>query len=89
MKKILKNVTSEKQHQHSKLMDEFKKAHKKMFRAPEGGDNSGAAPTVGKETLVSKPPTTQITRFRMSNREPPASCGSRKALAPFPADRTR
>jgi hypothetical protein len=89
MKKILKNVTSEKQHQHSKLMDEFKKAHKKMFRAPEGGDNTGAAPTVGKETLVSKPPTTQITRFRMSNREPPASCGSRKALAPFPADRTR
>ncbi|XP_068906640.1 harmonin isoform X3 [Tenebrio molitor] len=51
MKKILKNVTSEKQHQHSKLMDEFKKAHKKMFRAPEGGDNTGAAPTVGKETL--------------------------------------
>jgi hypothetical protein len=65
MKKILKNVTSEKQHQHSKLMDEFKKAHKKMFRAPEGGDNTGAAPTVGKETLVSKPPTTQITRFRV------------------------
>lgn len=35
MKKILKNVDTDKQQQHSKLMDEFKKAHKKMFKATD------------------------------------------------------
>ncbi|XP_019876324.2 harmonin isoform X2 [Aethina tumida] len=32
MKKILKGVSQDKQFQHTKLMDEFKKAHQKMFR---------------------------------------------------------
>lgn len=32
MKKILKNVDSDKQQQHSKLMDEFRIAHRKMFK---------------------------------------------------------
>lgn len=32
MKKILKNVDNDKQQQHSKLMDEFRKAHRKMFK---------------------------------------------------------
>ncbi|XP_066145408.1 uncharacterized protein [Euwallacea fornicatus] len=34
-KKILKSVDSDRQHQHSKLMDEFKKAHQKMFKSTE------------------------------------------------------
>ncbi|XP_008192662.2 harmonin isoform X1 [Tribolium castaneum] len=52
MKKILKGVTSEKQSQHNKLMDEFKKAHRKMFKAPDNEDKTdSAAPAVGKETL--------------------------------------
>lgn len=29
--KILKGVDTEKKHQHDKLMDEFRKAHRKMF----------------------------------------------------------
>ncbi|XP_022912475.2 harmonin isoform X1 [Onthophagus taurus] len=33
IKKILKGVNSDKQQQHSQLMDEFKKAHKKMFKS--------------------------------------------------------
>lgn len=33
MKKLIKGVSSDKQHQHSKLMDEFKKAHKRMFKS--------------------------------------------------------
>ncbi|GLV35768.1 uncharacterized protein CBL_01080 [Carabus blaptoides fortunei] len=32
-KKILKTVDNEKKHQHDKLMDEFRKAHRKMFNA--------------------------------------------------------
>lgn len=36
MKKILKNVDTDKQQQHSKLMDEFKKAHRKMFKSADG-----------------------------------------------------
>lgn len=36
MKKILKNVDTDKQQQHSRLMDEFKKAHMKMFKGADG-----------------------------------------------------
>lgn len=32
-KKILKSVDSEKKQQHDKLMDEFKRAHRKMFNS--------------------------------------------------------
>ncbi|XP_050307844.1 harmonin isoform X2 [Anthonomus grandis grandis] len=38
IKKILKNVDDDKQHQHSKLMDEFKKAHQRMFKNNEPTD---------------------------------------------------
>lgn len=34
-KKILKGINSDKQEQHTKLMDEFKRAHKKMFQSEE------------------------------------------------------
>ncbi|XP_048516994.1 harmonin isoform X1 [Dendroctonus ponderosae] len=37
-KKIFKGVDSDKQFQHSKLMDEFKRAHKKMFKSSEAVD---------------------------------------------------
>lgn len=50
MKKILKGVTNEKQFQHNKLMNEFKQAHKKMFKASDG---DGKAQESGKDTLVS------------------------------------
>ncbi|CAH0561329.1 unnamed protein product [Brassicogethes aeneus] len=45
MKKIMKNVSQDKQFQHTKLMDEFKKAHRKMFRTvsePGAQQNAGA-----------------------------------------------
>ncbi|KAJ3659498.1 hypothetical protein Zmor_011183 [Zophobas morio] len=50
MKKILKNVTSEKQHQHNQLMDEFKKAHQKMFK-PADNAPMEATSAVGKDIL--------------------------------------
>lgn len=39
MKKILKNVDTDKQQQHSRLMDEFRKAHRKMFKSTDGGSS--------------------------------------------------
>ncbi|KAL3266404.1 hypothetical protein HHI36_010580 [Cryptolaemus montrouzieri] len=38
MKKCVQSATSDKQSQHSKLMDEFKKAHKKMFKSTNVAD---------------------------------------------------
>lgn len=52
MKKILKGVTSEKQSQHNKLMDEFKKAHRKMFKAPDPEDKTNAPETSVSVNLV-------------------------------------
>lgn len=64
MKKIIKNVDNDKQQQHSKLMDEFKKAHRKMFHVNENKKEdissskvnpttSTTAPTSNKDTMVS------------------------------------
>lgn len=39
-KKILKSVDSDKKHQHDKLMDEFRKAHRKMFNSSSTTSNS-------------------------------------------------
>ncbi|XP_030755760.1 uncharacterized protein LOC115882066 isoform X2 [Sitophilus oryzae] len=38
-KKILMNVNNDHHYQHNKLMDEFKRAHQKMFKPNESGDN--------------------------------------------------
>lgn len=40
MKKVLKGVSTEKQYQHCKLMDEFKKAHQKMFKNTDPVDET-------------------------------------------------
>lgn len=52
IKKILKGVTAEKQNQHNQLMNEFKKAHRKMFKSPEN-ECSQQKVVSGAETLVS------------------------------------
>ncbi|KAK9870956.1 hypothetical protein WA026_009918 [Henosepilachna vigintioctopunctata] len=39
MKKIVQGVSTDQQSQHSKLMDEFKKAHKKMFKSTDECNN--------------------------------------------------
>lgn len=38
-KNLMKNVDTEKQQQHHKLMDEFRKAHKKMFKSNGPADS--------------------------------------------------
>lgn len=59
MKKILKGINTDQQYQHNKLMDEFKKAHQKMFKGPgEAPQNEASLNTkqnnaLGKDTLVS------------------------------------
>lgn len=52
MKKILKNVDTDKQQQHSKLMDEFRKAHRKMFKATDDAEASDE--TNSDHSVVSK-----------------------------------
>lgn len=60
MKKILKGINTDQQYQHNKLMDEFKKAHQKMFKGPGEMSQNDSSPNLkqndvlGKETLVSK-----------------------------------
>ncbi|KAJ8939761.1 hypothetical protein NQ318_004175, partial [Aromia moschata] len=57
MKKILKGVTTDQQYQHNKLMDEFKKAHQKMFKSPGDSPQKESSPqenqgnTIGKDTM--------------------------------------
>lgn len=58
MKKILKNVDNDKQQQHSKLMDEFRKAHRKMFQANEN---------TKEEISPSKEKTTSVKDTMVSN----------------------
>lgn len=62
MKKIVKNVDSDKQQQHNKLMDEFKKAHRKMFHVNERKEDMSSSKvnltrttnaTCNKDTMVS------------------------------------
>ncbi|KAK9739139.1 PDZ domain [Popillia japonica] len=48
MKKILKGVDSEKQQQHTQLMNEFRKAHRKMFKAVESREEDEVATIVEK-----------------------------------------
>ncbi|KRT85145.1 PDZ domain-containing protein, partial [Oryctes borbonicus] len=45
MKKILKGVDSEKQQQHNQLMNEFRKAHRKMFKGAEDSEEDEVANT--------------------------------------------
>lgn len=60
MKKILKNVDADKQQQHSRLMDEFRKAHRRMFKGAEDGgaaedandDNDNAVSAFQKQKVV-------------------------------------
>ncbi|XP_018570293.1 harmonin isoform X3 [Anoplophora glabripennis] len=56
MKKILKGINTDQQYQHNKLMDEFKKAHQKMFKGPdetqtESSPNMKQNNVLGKDTL--------------------------------------
>lgn len=54
MKKVLKGVPTDQQFQHTKLMNEFKQAHQKMFRSTSNEDDGTTVNTViGKETMVS------------------------------------
>lgn len=54
MKKILKGVSQDKQFQHTKLMDEFKKAHQKMFRTASDSEMlQNRNGIISKETSVS------------------------------------
>lgn len=53
MKKILKGVTSDKHHQHNKLMDEFKKAHRKMFKPTNEDKEAPSGPHLNTGTSVS------------------------------------
>ena len=42
MKRVIKGADFELQQQHTQLMDEFRKAHRKMFKANENGEDSSA-----------------------------------------------
>ncbi|CAH1988325.1 unnamed protein product [Acanthoscelides obtectus] len=50
VKKMLKNVTFDQQHQHNKLMNEFKQVHQKMFK-PSENDDTKQNEVIGKETM--------------------------------------
>ncbi|KAG5870908.1 hypothetical protein JTB14_035672 [Gonioctena quinquepunctata] len=50
-KKMLNGVSTDKQFQHSKLMDEFKQAHQKMFKSTNGIECSKQTASFGMETM--------------------------------------
>nr|CAH7754677.1 unnamed protein product [Callosobruchus chinensis] len=50
VKKMLKNVTFDQQHQHNKLMNEFKQVHQKMFK-PNENDGAKQNEVIGKDTM--------------------------------------
>lgn len=47
--KILKGVDTDKKHQHEKLMDEFRKAHRKMFKNDAAKEESDSEKTSNSE----------------------------------------
>lgn len=54
MKKVLKGVNMDQQFRHSKLMNEFKQAHQKMFKSSSCEDGHLVQGNViGPETMVS------------------------------------
>ncbi|GJQ84792.1 hypothetical protein Trydic_g21191 [Trypoxylus dichotomus] len=77
MRKILKGVDSEKQQQHTQLMNEFRKAHRKMFKGAEDQDEVeevGSAPekasnveTQGRNSPRSEPIVQQTINERLSS----------------------
>ncbi|XP_076274051.1 uncharacterized protein LOC143204978 isoform X1 [Rhynchophorus ferrugineus] len=69
-KKILKNVNNDKQHQHSKLMDEFKKAHQKMFKSTDTMEAEADIATIRNNDRLNNNASTELPQKisdRLSN----------------------